>query len=179
MTSKRFFHIIRYDWPFHLITLLTAFLPDNIVFIRLRGFLLSFFVKKSGTNLQIGRDVTIYNPSMISFGDNVYIAKGCFFTCGEEVVFENNILVGPYVVIVTSNHALENGSYYFGQPVDSGKILIQSGSWLGAHVTILPQSTVSECTLIAANAVFKGTSTPYGVYAGLPAKLVKVNPVKE
>ena len=170
---NRFYNIIRYDWPFHFVTLVCAILPDNIIFIKLRGWLLSYFVKSAGKNLQIGRDVTIYNPSKIVFGDNVYVAKGCFFSCSDFIEIGNNILFGPYVVVVTSDHSYKNGAYYWGEPVNVGKVIIKDGSWIAAHATILSQTTIEQGTLIAANAVYKGVSIPKSIYGGIPAKLIK------
>jgi acetyltransferase-like isoleucine patch superfamily enzyme len=172
--NNRKYNIIRYDWPFHFISFVCSILPDNIIFIKLRGTLLSYFVKSAGKNLQIGRDVTIYNPSNISFGNNVYIAKGCFFSCGDCIEIGNNILFGPYVVIVTSDHSYSNGAYYWGAPKNIGKVIIKDGAWVSAHTTILSQSIIETGTLIAANAVFKGDSLPRGIYGGIPAKLIKI-----
>jgi hypothetical protein len=58
----------------HFVLLVTNWLPDNVVFLRFRGFLAGFFLNGSCKNLRLGRNVTFYNPSKIFISDNVYIA---------------------------------------------------------------------------------------------------------
>ena len=62
-----------------LFLLFTNWLPDNVIFINLRGRLARPFFKKCGKNLGIGRNVCFYNPSKMEIGTNVYIAYGCWF----------------------------------------------------------------------------------------------------
>lgn len=165
--------LLRYDWPLHFVLTLTNWFPDNVALLRLRGALASPFLGAAGKNIQIGRDVTFYNPSQIHVGSNVYIAKGTWFSASAKISIASNVLFGPYVVVVTSNHSIEHGAYYFGKPVDVAEVKIGVGSWIGAHSTILSGSEIEKCVLIAANSVFKGLSEPFGVYAGTPAKWIK------
>lgn len=167
--------LLKYDWPLHFVLSFTNWMPDNVACIRLRGFFVSFFVKSAGKNLKIGRDVTIYNPSKISFGHNVYVAKGCFFSCSGGVEIANNILFGPYVVVVTSDHSIKNNAYAWGEPINVGKVIIKDGSWIAAHVTVLSNTTIEEGVLVAANAVIRGNTEKLSIYGGIPAKLIKKN----
>ena len=36
---KKIYRILRYEWPLHLILFFTSIFPDNVIFVRLRGFL--------------------------------------------------------------------------------------------------------------------------------------------
>lgn len=172
---SKLIRLLKYDWPAHFVLFFTNWLPDNVVFIKLRGWLLSFFVKSAGKNLKIGRDITIYNPSMITFGENVYVAKGCFFSCSGGIEIGSNVLFGPYVVVVTSDHSIKHNSYALGEPKNIGKVNIKNGAWIAAHVTILSNTIIEECVLVAANAVIRGNTERLGVYGGIPAKLIKKN----
>jgi acetyltransferase-like isoleucine patch superfamily enzyme len=165
--------LLRYDWPLHCVLTLTNWFPDNVALLRIRGFLARPFLGSAGKNVQIGRDVTFYNARNIHIGKNVYIAKGTWFSASVNIRIEDNVLFGPYVVVVTSNHSIKDGAYYFGEPVDVKEVVIQSGAWIGAHSTILSGSVVNKGVLVAANSVFKGVSEPYGIYAGTPAKWIK------
>lgn len=170
---NKFIRLIRYDWPMHFVLFLTNWFPDNLALIRLRGFLVTPFFLKAGRNLQIGRNVTFYNPSKIQLGSNVYIAQGCWFSAKEIITIGNNVLLGPYVVVVTSNHSIKNNAYYFGDPVNVMPVYIMDGSWIGAHVTILSGSVVNNGCLIGANSVYNGKSEKFSIYAGIPAKFIK------
>jgi len=170
---NKFHRLLRYDWPLHFILLFTNWLPDNVILITLRGFLSKPFFWKAGCNLQIGRGVTFYDPSKISIGDNVYIARGCWLSAGAGIEIGNDILFGPYVVVVTSNHSLKNGAYYWGETIDKERVVFNDGCWIGAHVTILPGVKVGKGSLVAANSVLSKSTEDFSVYAGVPAKLIK------
>lgn len=146
---------MRYDWPLHIVLLLTNWLPDNVFFIRVRGFLARPFFKKCGRKLGIGRHVVFYDPSKIVIGDWVYIAYGCWFSGGYGVKIEDEVMFGPYVVIATANHTRKNQSFRFGDP-EGDEIVFKMGCWVGAHCTILAGSMVGEGTVIGANTVVNG-----------------------
>ena len=113
---SKIFRLFRYDWPLHFILLLTNWMPDNVFVIRLRGKLASPFFKKCGKKLGIGRGVTFYNPSQIEIGDWVYIAYGCWLQGSFGIKISDEVLFGPYVVVATSNHTRQEGSWRFGPP---------------------------------------------------------------
>lgn len=170
---NKFYRLLRYDWPMHFVYLLTNWMPDNVALIRFRGWLMSPFFFKAGKNIQVGRDVTFYNPSKIELGDSVYIAKGCWLCGGENIRIGDKVLLGPYVVIVTSNHSIKDGTYYDGPPVKADNVDIGYGSWIGAHVTILGGTMTGDGTMVAANSVISGTTENFSIYGGVPAKFIK------
>jgi len=69
---------LRYILPLWFVQLLTNWLPDNRLTIGLRGFLIRPFLKSCGKNLQIAKNVTFLNPFGIHFGNDIYIATGCW-----------------------------------------------------------------------------------------------------
>ncbi len=164
--------IIRYDLPLHMVLMLTNWLPDNVRFIRLRGWLASPFFKSCGKKLGLGRNITFYNPSQISIGHEVYIAYGCWFNCSGGITIEDEVLFGPYCVVVTSNHTLLNESYRYG-PSQKAPIKIGKGAWIAAHVTILAGSVIGHGALVAANSVVNKQVDSLSVVGGVPAKKIK------
>lgn len=170
---NKFYRLLRYDLPMHFILILTNWLPDNVFFIRLRGSLLKPFFKKCGKKLGVGRNVTFYDPSKIEIGNWVYIAYGCWFSPGLGVKIEDEVLIGPYNVIATSNHTRLNSSYRFGRP-KGDKILFKRGSWVGANCAILAGSVIGAGSVIAANTVTNGLVPDNCVFAGNPGVVKKV-----
>lgn len=164
--------LLRYDWPLHFAIVLTNWLPDNVIFLRLRGKLVRPFLKHCGPNLRLGRNVTFYNPSRIRLGRDVYVAQGTWFMAGEEIWVGDEVLFGPYCVVVSSNHTRVNGSFRFGHgqqvPISIGR-----GCWLGAHVTVAAGASVGDGVLVAANSVVTGALPVDCLAAGLPAKPLK------
>jgi len=160
---------LRYDWPCHFVLRLTDWLPDNVLFLRLRGALLRPFLGSCGSNLRIGRGLTLYNPSRIHFGRDVYVAYGGWFMAGAEIHVGDEALFGPYCVVVSSNHTRRSGSYRYGRP-DKQPIRIGARTWVAAHVTITAGSDIGDGALVAAGAVVRGGVAPDMMVGGVPAR---------
>jgi len=146
---------LRYDLPVFYILLITNLLPDNVIFLRLRGFLVSLFLKNCGKNLRLGRDITLYNSSLIKFGNDVYIAKGNWFSAAASIKIGNSVMFGPYNVIASGNHSLDNGSYRYGKTIMKA-ISVNDGSWVTSNCTITAGSMIGKSCLITPNSTIKG-----------------------
>lgn len=163
---------LRYDWPLHVVRLVCSVLPDNVVFIRFRGFLYGLFLRSCGPRFGVGRNVVFYNPGNISIGSDVYIAQGTWISASQGVSIGDEVLFGPYVIVATTNHTKVDGSYRFGPP-EGGEVVIKKGSWIGAHTTIGAGVTIGSGTAIGANS-FVNKDIPNDVVAGgIPAKVVR------
>jgi acetyltransferase-like isoleucine patch superfamily enzyme len=171
---KRKLLILRYDWPLHLILLLTNWMPDNVIFLRIRGLLTRPFFGRCGSNLRLGRNLTFYNPSKIEIGNNVYIAEGNWFSAGERIQIGNEVMFGPKSVITSSSHTLLNGSYRYAPP-KKRPIVIKNGSWIAAHCTITAGTLIQESVLVSANSVTRGEIPSNVVYGGNPGKIIRTN----
>jgi maltose O-acetyltransferase len=163
---------LRYLLPLHFILWFTNWFPDNVIFLRIRGYLVRFFFKKCGRDLRIGRNVTFYNPSNIEIGNSVYIAYGCWFLGAGNLKIEDEVIFGPYVVISPGNHTKINGSFRNGPP-EVSDITIGYGSWIGAHCTLVLGSNLGKGTLLAANSVLNKHTENDSLYGGVPAKFIK------
>jgi len=156
----------------HLVLFLTNWLPDNVVFIRLRGRLTKPFFKSCGKNLGLGRNITFYDPSNLELGNDVYIAYGCWFNCTGGIKICDEVLFGPYGVVVSSNHVLTHGSYRHSDAVKAS-IIIGKGSWLASHVTVTAGSQVGKGVLVAANSVVRKKVDNFSIIGGVPARKIK------
>jgi maltose O-acetyltransferase len=168
---RKLIHWLRYAWPLHCVLWLTNWLPDNVIFLRLRGVLARPFLGSCGKDLRLGRNVTFYNPSKIKIGSHVYIACGCWFMAGDVIVVEDQVIFGPYALVVSSDHTFQNGSFRYGAP-KMHPIRIGFGSWIGGHVTITAGTNIGAGCLVASNAVVvKATVAPRSFLAGVPAQV--------
>ena len=60
------------------------------------------------------------------------------------------------------------------QGVDSSKkTTIEDDVWIGLRAVILPGVKISKGTIIGACSLVNKDTEPYGIYAGIPAKLIK------
>ena len=172
LAMRKLARLFRYDWPMHFVLLATNWLPDNVAFLRFRGWLASHFLGSCGKDLRLGRNVTFYNPVAIDFGNHIYVALGCWFMAGGEIRVEDEVLFGPYCVVVSSAHAREGGSFRYGPPRQD-PIWVGRGCWLAAHVVVSGGASIGEGCLVAAQSVVTGPTPPNAMVVGQPAKPVK------
>jgi acetyltransferase-like isoleucine patch superfamily enzyme len=169
----RLWSLLRYDWPLHFVLLLTNWIPDNVVFLRMRGWLAHWFIGKCGSDLRVGRNIVFYNPSSISLGSSVYIAYGCVILAVGDVFIEDEVMLGPYVVISAGNHSRQNSSYRYGC-ANASSISIGKGTWMGSHVSVLGGSHIGKGCLVASQAcVTKGFLPDNAFIVGVPAVVKK------
>lgn len=97
-------------------------------------------------------------------------AKGCYIDGRNGIIFEENVITGPYVSIISQNHDVAN----FNRYLDAKPIIIRKNSWLSAQCIILPEVELGEHTIVAAGAVVT-KSFPEGnqIIGGNPAKVIK------
>lgn len=164
--------LLRYDWPVHFALLLTNWLPDNVPFLKLRGACVRPFLGSCGKNLQLGRNVVLYNPSCIHLGRDVYFAYGCCFIAGAGIDVGDAVLCGPYCMLASSSHTRQGKSFRYATP-ESSPIRIGHGSWLGAHVSVMAGVQVGDGCLIGAGAVVTKDVEPGVLAAGVPAQKVR------
>jgi len=97
-------------------------------------------------------------------------AKGCYIDGRNGIIFEENVLTGPKVSIVSQNHDTNDFNNY----LKAKPIVIRKNSWLSTGCIILPEVELGEHTIVAAGAVVT-KSFPEGnqILAGNPAKVIK------
>jgi len=168
---KKWYRLLRYAWPLHFILVLTNWLPDNVIFINLRGFLARPFFKNCGKGLGIGRNVCFYDSSLIEIGDDVYIACGCWMN--GNIIIEDEVLFGPYCILASETHTRIPGKTYRFGGNKTGDIKVSKGSWLGAHSMLVGTSSLGKGSILAANSTLTHDSDDNALYGGTPAKKIK------
>lgn len=172
---NQFYRLLRFDLPLHFMLLFTNWLPDNVLFLRIRGVLIRPFFGKCGIDLRVGRNVQFHNPELINLGDHVFIAYGCSIMATSLIRIENEVMLSPYCVIISGNHTSMNGSYRYGPP-KVAPIVVGKGSWIASHVVVTAGCTIGENSLIAANAVVTDDIPANVIAGGIPAKIINKNP---
>lgn len=169
---NRFWKYLRFDWPLHFLLLWSNWLPDNVAFLRFRGWLLRPFFASCGSNFRVGRNVLFNNPSNISIGDNVYLAYGCWISGRGEIAFCDNVTVGPYCAVSSSNHQRIEGSYSNEEAIVES-IIIGEGCWLGAHCVVTAGCKIGKGSVLGAGAVVVHDIPDNVLAAGVPARTIK------
>jgi len=169
---NKLYRNLRYDWPLHFVLLFTNWLPDNVLFMRLRGFLLSPFFKRCGRNLRVARHNVFYSSFNIEIGDDVFIAYGNWFSGSATIQIEDEVMFGPKSIIISGNHGKQNGSFRYG-PNILKSIFIDKGTWIGGNCNILAGATIGKGCLIGAGTVVSKSVPDHVLFAGNPGVLIK------
>lgn len=61
----------------------------------------------------------------------------------------------------------------FSDCISKGDIVLEDDVWLGYGVTVLSNAHIGRGCVVAAGAVVVGELEPYGIYAGVPARLIR------
>lgn len=160
------------DLYYRFIMMLTSFLPDILYVMKLRGFLLRPCFNKCGANLQITKDVRLYNCRNIEIGNDVFFSAGVWMLASKNIVIGDEVMFGPYCVILTGDHSKLNGSFRFGKP-SRASITIGRGSWLGAHSVVTKGVTIGTGTVIGACSVVTRNVEDNVLAVGAPSKKIK------
>jgi len=140
-----------------------------------RGFIYSFFLKKTGRSFAVSRNCFISGLGNISVGDNITIQFGTVINGSGGLVIENNVLLAHGVKIYTENHIYENRNLdIVSQGAERKNVFIGRGSWICANVIILPGVSIGRHSVAAAGSVVTKNVPDYSVVAGVPAKIIKM-----
>ena len=163
--------ILVYAW---LVRTMLYFYPDMPAVMRFRGWLYGKAMAECGRNFQVTHSAIINGLDLCKVGRDVYIANGCHLICNGTLTIGDAVIFGPGVVVSTGNHQT-NGSDYRYSPSTKEDVTIGSGCWIGGNVSIVGGAKVPDKSVVAAGATItrKSCNGITGVYAGVPAKLVK------
>lgn len=134
-----------------------------------------------GGTIKIGNNCILYSgATIITHGGNIEI--GDYSTVNPYAVIYgqswtiigNGVRIATQVVIIPSNHRFDDISQpIYKQGLTYKGIKIEDDVWLGAGVKVLDGVTIGKGSVIGAGSVITKNLDPYGVYVGVPAKLIK------
>lgn len=135
------------------------------------------FTYEKWTGNRLHKSVNIEKP--VSLSDDLVIGKRSGI--GKESIISScveigdNVMIGPFLLCYTSNHAFKDVNVPMIDQGFSEKkgIRIENDVWIGARVIILPGVTIGIGSVVGAGAVVTKDVPPYAIVAGNPAKVVK------
>lgn len=133
--------------------------------------------------IEIGAGCIIYRGAVLSsrggflrLGDRCSVHQFCvLYGSAGGLRIGNDVRIATHVVMVPYNHNFESRETPISkQGITGTGIVVEDDVWIGAHATVLDGTTISRGCVIAAGSVVRGKTEPYGVYAGVPAKLIRM-----
>lgn len=92
--------------------------------------------------------------TQLTFGENFFANFNCLLLDSAEIIFGDNVLLGPNVHIYTVDHPRDakqrRGGLCMAKPVTVGDDV-----WIGAGAKILPGVSIGAGTIIGANALVR------------------------
>ncbi|MDP4126303.1 MAG: acyltransferase [Bacillota bacterium] len=141
---------------------------------KLRGRFWSLFIN-SGKDLTIMENCKILSPEKIVTGNHVFINHNAVLAASGGISIGNYVILAPYVSLLTNNHRYDQ----VDNPIDfqgyiTKEIIIEDDVWVGLGSIILPGVKLSRGCIIGAGSVVTKDVPSYAIYAGNPAKLIKM-----
>jgi maltose O-acetyltransferase len=162
--------------PLRCIEIIGQLFPENTAGCKIRGVLYKPFLKECGKNFQIGLGAKLEFLHNITVKDNVYVGHNSWISgLNGGVILEDEVMIGPFVKMVSSNHTFQKGSARFSKSIGA-RILINKGCWLASGVVVTAGVEIGKSSLIAAGSIVTKNQPANSVIAGVPAKVIKQQP---
>lgn len=130
-----------------------------------------------GSNVYIGHYVILkgHYKNKIKIGDNVFISQFCFIHGAGGVIIQDNVGIGPGVMIFGSPHdlSLDDLGPINQLPLKFGPIVIEENCDIGTGAIILGGTTIARGTQVGAGAVVTKSTRPNSIVVGIPARLLR------
>lgn len=133
-------------------------------------------------NVYVGENVTLYPGVMfqgegkIIIGDDTSILNNTIIYSEKDAVVKigSHCSIAPLCHIVNAEHVTAANKLFHLQGNIATDIIIEDDVLITSNVTILRGSTIRKGSVIGAKSLVRSITTePYGVYVGIPARLIK------
>lgn len=142
--------------------------------------LINFFIQRiirlnGNTPWMVHYTSRVICPKKITIGTGVERSfarsGGCYIQGLNGIKMGNDVLFGPGVKIISSNH----GFHDYHQISSAPPIYIGNKTWIGTNAIILPGVSIGKHSVVGAGSVVTKSFPDYSVIAGNPARLLRKN----
>jgi galactoside O-acetyltransferase len=152
-----------------------------------------------GSNVKVYKLAIILTPENVTMGSDIIIDDFVFIGAHKRLVLGNRVHIGSHSsitgggrVLMSDFTALSSGvrlisgtDDYTGasltnptippefRQVHRGTIVLEPHVIIGSNAVVLPDVTIGEGSSVGAGSVVTRDLAPWGVYAGIPARLIK------
>ncbi len=138
-----------------------------------------------GTSVEIG-DGTVIDAFVkikpvggagdVRIGAGTYINSGCVIYSGNGVTIGDNVLVAANCTLASTNHEFRSRDrliFQQGFMPSRGGIVVEDDVWIGANSVLVDGAVIRRGAVVGAGSVVVGELEAYGVFVGVPARLVR------
>ena len=131
-----------------------------------------------GNHVRFRTPLTIHNADShrggyyrnLSVGGDCYFGRELFLDLQDRILIEGNVTISHRVMILTHTDAGTSPLRDTMIPTSQAPVVIRSGAYIGANVTILEGVEIGECAVVGAGAVVTRSVPAASVVVGVPAK---------
>lgn len=180
-----------------MIALLKKYIRNKIEIIRLKKKCkckLDLFVEIRGAdNIELGKNVRIGEHSKLlcwkeyvsgkdrqklrpclQIGNNFNATANVIIQCAGTIKIGDDVLIARNVSILDYNHGMNPCTLnYLENNLESGKVIIEDGTWIGNNVIILSGAHIGKKCIIGAGSIVTSHIEDYSIAVGNPAKVIK------
>jgi acetyltransferase-like isoleucine patch superfamily enzyme len=109
----------------------------------------------------------------IRIGAGSAVTAYAIFNGGADITIGSKCVIGPRSSINSSEHLMARNSSIREQGFWHEPILIDEECWLASNVVINKGVKLGKGTVIGAGTVVTKDTEPFGIYGGVPARLLK------
>jgi acetyltransferase-like isoleucine patch superfamily enzyme len=141
----------------------------------------SSFDTYGGGFIEIGEGCAVHKGVILAtYGGGIKLGDYCSINPYSilyghgGVTIGNGVRIAAQVCIISANHNFNSrNKYIYEQGITKKGIFIEDDVWVAAGVQILDGVNIKRGCVIAAGAVVTESTESYGIYGGVPAKLIK------
>jgi len=122
-----------------------------------------------------GTEIIAHSKATINIGSGVFISRMCTISAHESIEIGSNSSIGAFCFILDTNKSFDNIKMDIrGQGHSCTPIILGADVWLGAHVVILPGSSIGSHSVVGANSTVRDSFSENSVIAGNPAEIIRL-----
>ncbi len=127
-----------------------------------------------GVQCRISRDCLLEATGGLTIGDHVGINRFAWFAGAGQIAIGDWVQIGPNVNLLSFSHSISSRATPIATQADHvGPITIHRDVWIGANVVVLPDTTIEEGVVVAANSVVSGRIPAFSIIGGSPARVLR------
>lgn len=139
--------------------------------VELRAHGRGSIIIEDGVRIDRGVRILAANDATVRIMRGARIGLYSVLNGGDSITVGDAALVSGFVYLQTSMHVHASEAVAIrDQGYTHAPVVIEDGSWLGAHVTVMPGVTVGRGAVVGSNAVVTRSVPPRMTVAGVPAK---------
>ena len=156
----------------HIVNTISGFVGDDVAGRLVRRDVLRLAGATVPRSTHVLGDTWFSHPAHLRAGERCLLNRRCYLDLHAAITLGDDVVIGHGTSIITSRHSIGPAWRRAGS-VEGLQVVIDSGAWLGANVTILPGVTVGSGAVVAAGAVVLGDVPANAMVAGVPARVVR------